>query len=118
MKDFHLELEQDVILGLFDFYKTVSSRFHSREMLHKDSVVHPISSNFSVTMASKFSETQQPEMSNGNPTFVESHSQICPLLPSVVPIGAPWQKIYQLARKQKKIYVEVLEVGPVTLTLR
>ncbi|KAI3688356.1 hypothetical protein L1987_82068 [Smallanthus sonchifolius] len=117
MADFHLELEQDVILGLFDLFKTVSSRFNSRAMPHKASVMHPLSSSFSVNMASKFSETHQTEKSNGDPTFVESQSQTCPLLPSVVPIGAPWQKIYHLARKQKKIYVEVLEVAPVTLTL-
>ncbi|CAH1424589.1 unnamed protein product [Lactuca virosa] len=85
MTDFHLELEQDVILSLFDFFKAVSSRFHSRGMPHMDSVLLPLSSNFSVN--------------------------------KTVPIGAPWQKIYLLARKQKKIYVELLEVAPITLTL-
>ncbi|MFS8005994.1 putative vacuolar protein sorting-associated protein [Helianthus anomalus] len=117
MTDFHLELEQDVILGLFDFFKTVSSRFHSRAMPHKDTVMHPLSSSFSVNMARKFSDTHKTKKSNGDPRFVESQNQTSPLLPSVVPIGAPWQKIYHLARKQKKIYVEVLEVAPVTLTL-
>ncbi|KAL8217291.1 hypothetical protein R6Q57_024128 [Mikania cordata] len=117
MTDFHLMLEQDVILGLFDFFKTVSSRFNSRAMLHKDSVLHPLSSNFSVNMANKFSRTHQTEKSDGDPALLESQSQTRSLLPSVVPIGAPWQKIYHLARKQKKIYVQVLEVAPVTLTL-
>nr|GEW57065.1 putative vacuolar protein sorting-associated protein 13E [Tanacetum cinerariifolium] len=115
MTDFHLELEQDVILGLFDFFKRVSSRFHSRATPHLDSVLHPLSSNFSVNNTSKV----QTGKTNGNPMFVDRHSQSqsLPLLPSIVPIGAPWQKIYLLARKQKKIYVEVLEVAPVTLTL-
>ncbi|KAK9079002.1 hypothetical protein SSX86_000671 [Deinandra increscens subsp. villosa] len=117
MADFHLELEQDVILGLFDFFKTVSSRFNSRTPPRKDSVMHPLSSNFSVNMTSKSVGIDQTEKSNGNRTFIESRSQTCSLLPSVVPIGAPWQKIYHLARKQKKIYIEVLEVAPVTLTL-
>ncbi|KVH90901.1 hypothetical protein Ccrd_007067 [Cynara cardunculus var. scolymus] len=121
MTDFHLELEQDVILGLFDFFKTVSSRFNSRAMPLTDSVQHPLSSNFSVNLTSKFSETHQTEKADGDlhsnsvPMFVDSQS--CPLLPSIMPIGAPWQKIYLLARKQKKIYVELLEVAPVTLTL-
>lgn len=121
MTDFHLELEQDVILGLFDFFKTVSLRFNSRAMPHIDSARHPLSTNFSINMTSKFSETHQTEkadgdlLSNSVPMFVDS--QTCPLLPSIMPIGAPWQKIYLLARKQKKIYVELLEVAPVTLTL-
>ncbi|GJS83807.1 putative vacuolar protein sorting-associated protein [Tanacetum coccineum] len=119
MTDFHLELEQDVILSLFDFFKRVSSRFHSRATPHLDSVLHPLSSNFSVNITSKVSDVYQTGKTNGNPMFVDRHSQSqsLPLLPSIVPIGAPWQKIYLLARKQKKIYVEVLEVAPVTLTL-
>ncbi|XP_071697656.1 intermembrane lipid transfer protein VPS13 [Rutidosis leptorrhynchoides] len=120
MTDFHLELEQDVILGLFDLFKTVSSRFlHSRAMADVDSVLHPLSSNFSVNMTSKVFEAHQSEKADGDFMFVEGNnqSQGFPLLPSIVPIGAPWQKICLLARKQKKIYVEVLEVAPVTLTL-
>lgn len=118
MTDFHLELEQDVVLGLFDFFKSVSSRFYSRAMAHMDSIPHSLSSNFNVTMTSKFSETHQTEKSDEDPMFLDTQSQRCPLLPPIVPIGAPWQKIYLLARKQKKIYVEVLEVAPITLTLR
>nr|XP_043636090.1 uncharacterized protein LOC122607220 [Erigeron canadensis] len=119
MTDFHLELEQDVILGLLDFFKRVSTRFHSKAMPHMDSVLHPLSSNFSVNMKTKVSETHQTDKADRDSMFLDSkgRSQIGPLLPSVVPIGAPWQKIYLLARKQKKIYVEVIEVAPITLTL-
>lgn len=108
MTDFHLELEQDVILSLLDLSKRVSSRYHSRSMPHTDSALHPLSSNFSVNKTSKISEKADGDVAN-NESF--------PLLPSIVPIGAPWQKIYLLARKQKKIYVELLEVAPITLTL-
>ncbi|MQL85897.1 hypothetical protein Taro_018428, partial [Colocasia esculenta] len=38
-------------------------------------------------------------------------------LPSVVPIGAPWQQIHRLAKRQKKIYIEAFELAPVKLTV-
>ncbi|XP_039143478.1 UTP--glucose-1-phosphate uridylyltransferase 3, chloroplastic-like isoform X2 [Dioscorea cayenensis subsp. rotundata] len=38
-------------------------------------------------------------------------------LPSVAPIGAPWQQIYLFARKQKKIYVEFFELAPINLSI-
>jgi len=37
-------------------------------------------------------------------------------LPSVDPIGAPWQQIHLLARKQKKVYIELFQLTPVKLT--
>ncbi|KAF8413973.1 hypothetical protein HHK36_001971 [Tetracentron sinense] len=40
------------------------------------------------------------------PIVYENHSS-SPSLPSVVPIGAPWQQVFLLARRQKKIYVEL-----------
>lgn len=40
------------------------------------------------------------------------------LLPSVVPVGAPWQQIHLLARKQKKVYIELFQLTPVKLTFR
>jgi len=51
------------------------------------------------------------------PMFDEKHKRIASL-PSIVPIGAPWQEIYLLARTQKKIYIEMLELAPIKLTLR
>jgi hypothetical protein len=40
------------------------------------------------------------------------------LLPPVVPVGAPWQQIHLLARKQKKVYIELFQLTPVKLTFR
>ena len=51
------------------------------------------------------------------PVFDEKNGRSLSL-PSVVPIGAPWQQIYLLARRQQKIYVEVFDVAPIKLTLR
>ncbi|KAF8412689.1 hypothetical protein HHK36_000657 [Tetracentron sinense] len=50
------------------------------------------------------------------PIVYENHNNN-PSLPSVVPIGAPWQQVFLLARRQKKIYVEVFDLAPIKLTL-
>ncbi|KAJ8450353.1 hypothetical protein Cgig2_004810 [Carnegiea gigantea] len=44
------------------------------------------------------------------------HSGPSPL-PNMSPIGAPWQKIFLLARRQNKIYVEAFYLAPIKLTL-
>lgn len=53
----------------------------------------------------------------GTALLVEDHKRKC-LLPLIVPIGAPWQQIHLAARKQKKVYVELFDMGPIKLTLR
>ncbi|XP_070683489.1 intermembrane lipid transfer protein VPS13-like [Malus domestica] len=50
------------------------------------------------------------------PVSSESHKPRLSL-PSILPIGASWQQIYLLARRQKKIYVQVFDFGPINLTL-
>ncbi|KAF8413977.1 hypothetical protein HHK36_001975 [Tetracentron sinense] len=50
------------------------------------------------------------------PIVDENHSS-SPSLPSVVPIGAPCQQVFLLARRQKKIYVDVFDLAPIMLTL-
>lgn len=58
------------------------------------------------------------QISASNIPIVTGNQKSSSLLPSVVPIGAPWQHIYLLARTQKKIYVELLDLAPINLTLR
>lgn len=53
----------------------------------------------------------------GTALLSEDYKRSC-LLPLMVPIGAPWQQIHLAARKQKKIYVELFDMGPIKLTLR
>ncbi|KAK1394709.1 hypothetical protein POM88_013765 [Heracleum sosnowskyi] len=57
------------------------------------------------------------QISASNIPIVTGNHKRSSLLPSVVPIGAPWQQIYLLARTQKKIYVELLDLAPINLTL-
>lgn len=58
------------------------------------------------------------QVSASNIPIVTGNHKSGSLLPSVVPIGAPWQQISLLARTQKKIYVELLDLAPINLTLR
>lgn len=125
MADFRLELEQEVILSLFDFFKNVYSRFQFRIMPLSDPLLHSHINDLGVVMEPT-GQVQTCEYLNGRediipsvnvPVFNEKNGGSLSL-PSVVPIGAPWQHIYLLARRQQKIYVEVFDVAPIKLTLR
>lgn len=119
--DFHLELGQEVILSLFDFIKNVTSRFQS-------TVVHlsdPLSlvSDASLVESSSHAQISEYQKAGDINHFIHIHAfndykKHNESLPLVVPIGAPWQQIYLLARRQRKIYVEVFEISPINLTLR
>ncbi|XP_009615133.1 uncharacterized protein [Nicotiana tomentosiformis] len=120
--DFHLELDQYVILSLFDFIKTLSSRLQSRALQHSNSTDHPLFDGV-FTMNISTSIDQAPKKSDVNecysvkiPVFHGSSDRTS-LLPIIVPIGAPWQQIHLLAKRQKKIYVELFDVAPLKLTL-
>ncbi|XP_059667459.1 uncharacterized protein LOC132312914 [Cornus florida] len=122
--DFHLELEQEVILSLFDFLRTVSSRFKSRVLTCMDSTTYPLVSDVGFTK--KYSsqvEAHEYVKANWDQHYLMNDSMFIEkckssyLPPSIVPIGAPWQKIYLLARRQKKIYLEVFDLAPIKLTL-
>ncbi|KAK9134941.1 hypothetical protein Syun_014271 [Stephania yunnanensis] len=84
-----IELEEEVILYLLNFFRTVVSRLRNSKIRCPDS---------------EFRDLAHENCSSS-------------LLPSVVPIGAPWQQIYLLARRQKKIYVEVFDLSHIKLAL-
>ncbi|KAK7300278.1 hypothetical protein RJT34_11120 [Clitoria ternatea] len=118
IEDFHLEIEQEVILSLFEFFTDVSSGLqygiipssdhYDGVSLKNTSPSVQASENFRLT--SHQCPLQMAPMSNGKSKRIMS-------LPSIIPIGAPWQEIYLLARTQKKIYIEMLELAPIKLTL-
>ncbi|XP_034206662.1 uncharacterized protein LOC117620640 isoform X2 [Prunus dulcis] len=111
--DFCLELEQELILSLFGFIKNVSSRFQSRVLPLSDPF---LGSHIKDTgLMDSYATVNQLHLMPV-PVFNESHKPRLSL-PSIVPIGAPWQQIYLLARRQKKIYVEVFDLCPINLTL-
>lgn len=117
--DFCLELEQEVILSLFEFFTHISSRLQYRIMPSSDRYDgDPVKDSLSSVQSTEnliSTGEQHPiliaPVFNGNSKRIAS-------LPSIVPIGAPWQQIYLLARTQKKIYIEMLELAPIRLILR
>lgn len=121
MADFRLEIEQEVILSLFEFFTNASSssglqygitpspNHYEEESLKDSSSFAQTSENFRLYAA------QCPR--GFAPMFDGKSKKILPL-PSIIPIGAPWQEIHLLARTKKKIYIEMLELAPIKLTLR
>ncbi|EYU33513.1 hypothetical protein MIMGU_mgv1a0233772mg, partial [Erythranthe guttata] len=99
--DFHLEIEQEIVLRLFEFCKTTSSRLQSRGFQRVDST----------------SNLLFPESDFTDFTLLNDDQKRSFLLPQMVPIGAPWQQIELATRKQNKIYVESLDMGTIKLTL-
>lgn len=119
IEDFRLEIEQEVILSLFEFFTNVCSVLKYGIMPssdHYDGASLENSSSF-VQTSEKFRLSADQCRPTIAPMFSGKHKRIASL-PSIVPIGAPWQEIYLLARTQKKIYIEMLEVAPIKLTLR
>ncbi|KAK3033799.1 hypothetical protein RJ639_034370 [Escallonia herrerae] len=120
--DLHLELEQEVILSFSDFLKTISSRLQSGVSPYRDPTLLSSDFNF-VNMPPTCPQTHALMKANGDkfcsingPIFTDNWKSSA-LLPSIVPIGAPWQQIHLLARKQKKIYVELFDLASFKLTL-
>ncbi|CAK9168285.1 unnamed protein product [Ilex paraguariensis] len=109
--DVRLELEQEVILSLFDFFKTVSSRSQSNFLSYMDSTLQPLFSKLGCVRESA------PYAVDHEFVKANRDRETNPMHLSVGPIGAPWQQIYLLARTQKKIYVEMLDLAPIKLTL-
>ncbi|KAF8007492.1 hypothetical protein BT93_K1496 [Corymbia citriodora subsp. variegata] len=107
--EFHLELEQEVVLGLSEFVKSVYLRFHNGVMPFSDPTLLPLLHD---TPLLGNSHSHIPISSAQN-----KNQRISVLFPSVIPVGAPWQQIYQLARRQRKIYVEMFDVGAIKFTL-
>lgn len=122
--ELHLELDQEVILSLFDFIKSVSSRLQSRVLQHMNPTLHPIFSDLESDLSihscsldfEPLNSNSKQHLASNITLFHESSKNS--LLPPIIPIGAPWQQIHLLARKQKKIYVEFLDMSLIKLTLR
>ncbi|EXB26144.1 Putative vacuolar protein sorting-associated protein 13C [Morus notabilis] len=122
--DFHLELGQELILSLFAFIKEVTSRFQSTVVHLSDPLSSPLISDASLVESSSHAQTSEYHQKAGednsyliNVPVFNDYNKHSKSLPLVIPIGAPWQQIYLLAKRQRKIYVEVFEISPVNLTL-
>ncbi|KAH6809791.1 hypothetical protein C2S51_027574 [Perilla frutescens var. frutescens] len=119
--DLYLEIEQEIVLRLFEFCKTVSSRLQTRVYQYMGSTQNLLFPELEITgetsRSNPYSARLEEKHTNySGTTFVENRKRNC-LLPLIVPIGAPWQQIHLAARKQKKVYVELFDMGPIKLTL-
>lgn len=120
MANFRLELDQEVILRLLDFYKAVSSRFKSNVLPFSDPKHPPLLCDvgFSHAQTREYFKTIDSQLLGINLSSLSKSQVNSAALPSVVPIGAPWQHISFLDGRQKKIYVELFDLAPVKFTLR
>ncbi|KAM0845626.1 hypothetical protein ACQ4PT_056233 [Festuca glaucescens] len=110
---FCLELEERLVLSMIDFFRSVSSRVHFGQ-LEKS-----VDSNILYGGTDIFGEYEKISKNLSDKpqsSYSVDADQDTGLLPSVIPIGAPWQQIHLLARKQKKVYIELFELTPIKLT--
>lgn len=112
IKDFHLEIDEEVMLSLVSFYKIIGSRLQNQLIADSSHLCVNVAADLQKRV---FTMTQAHQ--NFESRSKEEQSVISPFL-SVTPIGAPWQQLYLLAGKQRKIYVELCEIAPIKLTLR
>uniref|UniRef100_A0ACD5WZJ8 Uncharacterized protein n=1 Tax=Avena sativa TaxID=4498 RepID=A0ACD5WZJ8_AVESA len=107
-----LELEERLVLSMIDFFRSVSSRVHFGQLEKGDSsILYGAPDIFGEYEKVSKNLSDKPQSS-----YTVDADQDSGLLPSVIPIGAPWQQIHLLARKQKKVYIELFELTPVKLT--
>lgn len=117
--NFRLELDQEVILRLLDFYKAVSSRFQSNVLPFSDPKHPPLlcDGGFIHAQTREYFKTIDSQLLGINLSSLSKSQINSAALPPVVPIGAPWQHISFLDGRQKKIYVELFDLAPVKFTL-
>ncbi|TVU00729.1 hypothetical protein EJB05_53839 [Eragrostis curvula] len=105
-----LELEERLVLSMIEFFRSVSSRVNLGQ-LDKNLELSILSGVTDILGEDKISK----HLSEKSQSFCMVGVQDSELLPSVVPVGAPWQQIHLLARKQKKVYIELFQLTPIKL---
>lgn len=110
---FRLELEERLVLSMIDFFRSVSSRVHFGQL---EKVVDSSSLYGATDIFGEYEKISKNLSDKPQSSYMVDADQDSGLLPSVIPIGAPWQQIHLLARKQKKVYIELFELTPVKLT--
>ncbi|KAK1306903.1 hypothetical protein QJS10_CPA10g00690 [Acorus calamus] len=113
-----IEIEEQILLSLIDYIKTLVSRLQSTNMPNQSWVDGGFGECFQLVQTyerSRDINTVKP-CSLKVSQFTDNH-KIMESLPSIVPIGAPWQKLFLLARRQKKIYVEAFDLASIKLTI-
>ena len=113
-----LELDLELLLKLLEFFK--ATPLFNSDTPTSVSTYDDVCKLGIVDRSFSFAPQNSENFSgNGDHQFsrTECYTNFS-TLPVVTPIGAPWQKIFLLARRQNKIYVEALSLAPVKMTLR
>ncbi|KAK9757453.1 hypothetical protein RND81_01G163800 [Saponaria officinalis] len=121
-KDLQLALDLELLLKLVDLFKSnpllnpeIATSVSRMDYLHSSGVVDishaipPSNSDFVEANGDRWSS----KVDYCPPDRCSSHTS----LPDIVPVGAPWQKISVLARRQNKIYMEAFYVSSFKVTL-
>ncbi|XP_057532669.1 uncharacterized protein LOC130810577 isoform X2 [Amaranthus tricolor] len=112
-----LELDLELLLKLLEFFK--ATPLFNSDTPTSVSTYDDVCKLGIVDRSFSFAPQNSENFSgNGDHQFsrTECYTNFS-TLPVVTPIGAPWQKIFLLARRQNKIYVEALSLAPVKMTL-
>ncbi|KAL2927751.1 putative vacuolar protein sorting-associated protein 13A [Bienertia sinuspersici] len=120
--DLCLELDLELLLKLLEFFKAIRllNSNAPTSVYESDDVCKLGIGDRSFSFAPLNSEHLQSNGDHQLPkteNFSSDCNSITPSLPEVIPIGAPWQKIFLLARRQNKMYVEAFSLAPVKMTL-
>ncbi|KAL6659540.1 hypothetical protein ACP70R_003580 [Stipagrostis hirtigluma subsp. patula] len=107
-----LELEERLVLSMIEFFRSVSSRVNLGQL---ERSLELSTLGGATDMLGEYEKISR-HLSDKSQSFYMLEAQDSELLPSVVPVGAPWQQIHLLARKQKKVYIELFQLTPVKLT--
>ncbi|OEL27452.1 putative vacuolar protein sorting-associated protein 13A [Dichanthelium oligosanthes] len=103
-----LELEERLVLSMIEYFRSVSSRIN---LGHLEKSLELSILGGATDMLREYEKISK-HLSD------EPLVQDCELLPSVIPVGAPWQQIHLLARKQKKRgFMALLDVEGVPVYL-
>ncbi|KAL9243679.1 hypothetical protein vseg_017537 [Gypsophila vaccaria] len=120
-KDLQLALDLELLLKLVDFFKSIPllnpeiATSVSRMDLQTSGVA-----DISHAIAPSHTDFVQANGDRLSSKVDYSPSDPCTSstsLPDIVPVGAPWQKIFLLARRQNKIYMEAFYVSSFKMTL-
>lgn len=109
-----IELEERLLLSIIDFSRNASLRLKSRILRHSSYNGEVLDND-----PEQFINVEQDlELKSLEVSKLPNERKDLPIFPSVLPVGAPWQKNFLFAKRQKKIYVELLTLAPLRLTVR
>eukprot|EP01018_Ginkgo_biloba_P017830 Gb_28330 [translate_table: standard] len=120
-----LEFEEQMVSRLVDFVKSITWRFSRGRIQAQNFDLWPL--NFDMDHVRDYFADHRNYEFVKNPYSSHLHFfkitktmdsyKSLPSPSAVRPIGAPWQKIFLLARRRRKLYIEIFYIAPIKLTV-